>query len=685
MKVAFYSHGRTGNNLFQFIASKIIAHLYGHNYCSLDRWNENEKQNAFIINDELFPKIINAFSKNKKTYNELNEMEELSGLINKDIILDGYFQKSEYYIPYREFFINHFFQTDNTLFSNDYWMVRGRQVNFQNVAIQSKHSILDLTKEDIVMHLRLDDFIQLPCAISNILPPQYYLDILENHNFRKLYIVCDRIRYSWEHQYLKYFEKWNPIFIQSTLEHDIALMRDAPFFIHSNSTLSWISSFLSNSPKQRIIPNDHFFPEQRLNVIDNMTDTLIEVNTLSHHEVYHLNPREYNDSYIHPFSYSIPDEMILSKEEHLKILQNKTIDIAPLIPGQKNTYLSGSHQEKEYNEMYRQSKYAYTCRKGGWDCMRHYEILANGCIPIFENIQHCPKECLIYYPKQLLIDCYKELFNYTDGKFIKRNLGETDVHVGFDNIHNNSNEHAIIEYDEQYKKWSLEIMDWFREHCSTSASTKYFLNTIDILSKIQRTKYYLNIPQIPTIEKRLQRVLLIRGNIGVNYTREMFWIGFKRFFEKENLQNNEHNENATNKTEFVEYPKIDYLYDSFPEENKKGLYGNGYTYSRKLKDANNHEENTKTAHEIEIDIIEKTKNNYWDMIIFGKVGPDEGWEGTLPQMPLWEHVFKRYSKNQIVFLYGGDECINLTHDNRYNNHIRYHSNYGHCFVRELLR
>ena len=46
MKVAFYSHGRTGNNLFQFIASKIIAHLYGHNYCSLDRWNENEKQNA---------------------------------------------------------------------------------------------------------------------------------------------------------------------------------------------------------------------------------------------------------------------------------------------------------------------------------------------------------------------------------------------------------------------------------------------------------------------------------------------------------------------------------------------------------------------------------------------------------------------------------------------------------------
>jgi hypothetical protein len=38
-----------------------------------------------------------------------------------------------------------------------------------------------------------------------------------------------------------------------------------------------------------------------------------------------------------------------------------------------------------------------------------------------------------------------------------------------------------------------------------------------------------------------------------------------------------------------------------------------------------------------------------------------------------------------VFLYGGDECIDLTFDNRYKSHILQHAQYGFCFVRELNR
>jgi hypothetical protein len=65
------------------------------------------------------------------------------------------------------------------------------------------------------------------------------------------------------------------------------------------------------------------------------------------------------------------------------------------------------------------------------------------------------------------------------------------------------------------------------------------------------------------------------------------------------------------------------------------------------------------------------------------VGPDEGWEGSLPTMPLWDRVFPKYRKNEIVFLYGGDECIDLTYENHYKQHILYHSQFAHCFVREL--
>jgi hypothetical protein len=31
-------------------------------------------------------------------------------------------------------------------------------------------------------------------------------------------------------------------------------------------------------------------------------------------------------------------------------------------------------------------------KKGGWDCLRHYEIIGNGCMPYFENIEKCPKK-----------------------------------------------------------------------------------------------------------------------------------------------------------------------------------------------------------------------------------------------------------------------------------------------------
>ena len=86
----------------------------------------------------------------------------------------------------------------------------------------------------------------------------------------------------------------------------------------------------------------------------------------------------------------------------------------------------------------------------------------------------------------------------------------------------------------------------------------------------------------------------------------------------------------------------------------------------------------------EHDIIETVKSHFFDIIIYGKVGPDELHEGSHPNMPLWEHVFKRYTRDEIVFLYGGDECTNLCAENsRYYHHIMHHSQFGHCFVREL--
>jgi hypothetical protein len=127
----------------------------------------------------------------------------------------------------------------------------------------------------------------------------------------------------------------------------------------------------------------------------------------------------------------------------------------------------------------------------------------------------------------------------------------------------------------------------------------------------------------------------------------------------------------------VEFPRIDYLYDDYNGDKNK-LYGKGFTYSGRLHDT--------SPPLLEKEVIEKIDSHFFDLIVFGKVGPDEMQEGTLPHLPLWNHVMKaKYRTKEIVFLYGGDECIDLTTENRYKHHILEHAPYGYCFVRELRR
>lgn len=73
------------------------------------------------------------------------------------------------------------------------------------------------------------------------------------------------------------------------------------------------------------------------------------------------------------------------------------------------------------------------------------------------------------------------------------------------------------------------------------------------------------------------------------------------------------------------------------------------------------------------------------MIIYGKVGPDELLPGSIPNLPFWDCVFKRYSRDEIAFWYGGDGMQDMTHLNRYSDHLARNCQYARCFVRELVK
>ena len=98
---------------------------------------------------------------------------------------------------------------------------------------------------------------------------------------------------------------------------------------------------------------------------------------------------------IYPISISIPESKIVDS------VPPKLKKYSTIIPGKLDTYIFST--EKEYYKEYQDSLFGYTQKKKGWDCLRHYEILANGCIPYFTDLSNCPQRILHSFPKKLIL------------------------------------------------------------------------------------------------------------------------------------------------------------------------------------------------------------------------------------------------------------------------------------------
>lgn len=148
-------------------------------------------------------------------------------------------------------------------------------------------------------------------------------------------------------------------------------------------------------------------------------------------------------SNVYPIFYGIHDSKIYEGEI------NKTQNISKSIPSfDYCTNISSSKiifdNELDYYNDYRISNYGITMKKGGWDSMRHYEILANKCIPLFQDIDKCPELCLVNLPKDLLseinsryptinereyVDYLNELYTFTKNNLTTRNVAEYILNV----------------------------------------------------------------------------------------------------------------------------------------------------------------------------------------------------------------------------------------------------------------
>jgi len=101
-----------------------------------------------------------------------------------------------------------------------------------------------------------------------------------------------------------------------------------------------------------------------------------------------------------PISFAFPEEKIRELDD-----SNRSVPFAPLVPVNQSidpSYMSTYiyEEEESYYDMYQTAYFSYTSKKGGWDTLRHYEIIANGSIPFFVDIENCPKNTLWNLPKE---------------------------------------------------------------------------------------------------------------------------------------------------------------------------------------------------------------------------------------------------------------------------------------------
>ena len=99
---------------------------------------------------------------------------------------------------------------------------------------------------------------------------------------------------------------------------------------------------------------------------------------------------------IFPISFSIPDKKILKEiPDKLKMFPKHIVDreISSNLYNQKleNNYIFNKEQDY-YNDL-KISKFGITLKRAGWDCLRHYELAANACVPCFKNLNYKPSTC----------------------------------------------------------------------------------------------------------------------------------------------------------------------------------------------------------------------------------------------------------------------------------------------------
>jgi len=242
--VKFLVQGQFGNNLFQYFAAEIMKKIYG--YDEVKPTFEINLEFNTVIDDFKFKRIIAAYIAGEKLIID----------DSKDILMYGFFQRSEIFLKERDYLRSLFVEDNMNNISN--------RIKISNIIkYKTKHTI-EPTENDLVLHVRLAgafqwaDFIDMENKTSQLYEPEKVKEIIRGIKYDKLYIVCNTPKADWEKEYLSEFDDLNPTIITGVLGDDFDFMLKAKKLVTSASTMSWMAAFLGNANEVHIPYNTYY-------------------------------------------------------------------------------------------------------------------------------------------------------------------------------------------------------------------------------------------------------------------------------------------------------------------------------------------------------------------------------------------------------------------------------------------
>lgn len=250
--ISFNPQGRFCNLVFQYIATKTLEYLLNCISPESYKYQYNTTDNSVVVRENTFYQIYTLVKNGAFKQLQYN------------LFLDGFYQ-FDFHVIEQIDFIKSLFTKENTDSINE-------KVKVCDVANAFESYVPEYTEEDLVMHLRLDDFVN-EGENSFLIHPVSYIntvhEIQEKHNFKKIYIVVDKIRRVWEKEYvdrlLEELSEYNiEVLPTSDFLTDMSRIYHAKNILCSNSTFCWIPALLGKSinnwmPDRNTCSNQNFY------------------------------------------------------------------------------------------------------------------------------------------------------------------------------------------------------------------------------------------------------------------------------------------------------------------------------------------------------------------------------------------------------------------------------------------